>query len=173
MYKAIKILVIVILAQISVVLAGWMYQKATGNKISNHLKDLSKWYNNREYRREMAKYEQAREEYEQAREKWWNDLTPEQKNDYQREMDEIEENCNKLYSEGKKKYEECMAQNLPSDMFKRIQKLTSVKSLCADISGLTSLDLREESCPFHLYPHLAEQKKKIMLKFNEPQPQFF
>ena len=123
----------------------------------------------------MAKYEQLREKYDRAREKWWNDLTPQQKNDYQREMDELEKNCSKLYSEGKKKYDECMAKKLPpmSDRLGRFQKLTSVQSLCSDISGLTPFHLHSESCPFDLYPHLEEQKKKIKLKFNEPQPPNF
>lgn len=94
MNKAIKVIIIIILVQITLVLAGWMYQKATDNKISNHLNDLSEWYYEYIYKKEYEKY---KKEYE----KWWLSLNPQQQNNYHREMDEIDEKYEK------KRQEEC------------------------------------------------------------------
>jgi len=152
MNKAIKIFVIIILVQITLVLAGWMYQKATGNKISNHLYDLSESY-------DVYKEKRAEEKYQKAHEKWWNNLTPEQKANYHREMTEIDNGRQKLKVALKndQEFKECFDEELlkhprGKGRYDRFLQESDAETVCGRRLGIIGM----------------ESKENVGLKYKEP-----
>ena len=170
MNKAIKIFAIIILVQIILVLAGWMYQKASGNKISNHLHDLSEWYDD-------YKDKKANEKYEKAHEKWWNSLTPVQKANYQNEMAEIDEKFKKLIVEKTQEFKDCVDEERSILLKSRNRYAFALaESNCHErlgFGGISSMAENEEKqrelMGFEFRLQRDEWESEVRLKYKEPE----